>query len=753
MSARRQVLEDSSDEPESGDVGSSGSTFKFLTEDQVNEIEDCNIKSDGDGTYSDDAMDLAISQNEANLVQLEDDQSAHKYQEYQVLKDKVESFLAKPIWKRSGDPSEEVLLLEIEALRRSSKRTKINMFKHNGKTGGQVMFGPWWNYALQRIVQISSDKNTGDALDWEKYTACRILLSLFAFVTESTDVVKKGKLADLKSTFGVDWDNNVKTARKVISHCAENSILDEECTKCEFHVDSLRGALPSNDTKKNQEPVLAVPSSISLKPSHSENGDKSMQEDDEKKKREDEARKKRMAAMKASQRRASAFSVSIEQSRAKAVTAPDTTVNPPANLNRTVTDPRPQTGSEKMKPPPARFIPPPVQQPTASGDPRAQQFHTAANTPSLYNSAPNDTKIETTANSSTSLALQNDYSYGQSHEPKQTASQNTYNHASSNNDRMRSHAPHDEDANDRLYRSHQDSQEDRNNRYNDRSSDYEKKRDARYDQSYSRSDSREYNTSRNYSRGVDYDDERPKKRSRGPNDNERTSMNYGTSAQKGGGTEKLQSQQESTTSKYDNTGPPARAAFTAPSAGGGRGRGRGGVDNRPAWMTKGQSAPNGSTASANVGGTQPTTDPGATFTAPVASTGRGRGRGRGGVDNRPAWMTQGQSAPGNTRVQAPVVDTQQPSTVSAGEVFSAPPTGMGRGRGRGGVDNRPAWMTKGHNVQMSDTAIKPAGPPSSGSAAFGSQTADGGMGRGRGRGSGRGRGIDNRPAWMSKQDN
>lgn len=71
---------------------------------------------------------------------------------------------------------------------------------------------------------------------------------------------------------------------------------------------------------------------------------------------------------------------------------------------------------------------------------------------------------------------------------------------------------------------------------------------------------------------------------------------------------------------------------------------------------------------------------------------------------------------------------------------------MGRGRGRGGVDNRPAWMTKGQNVQMSATGMQARGPPSGSQA----HAADGGMGRGRGRG--RGRGIDNRPAWMSKQE-
>jgi hypothetical protein len=113
-------------------------------------------------------------------------------------------------------------------------------------------------------------------------------------------------------------------------------------------------------------------------------------------------------------------------------------------------------------------------------------------------------------------------------------------------------------------------------------------------------------------------------------------------------------------------------------------------------------------------------------------------------------MTRGQGAPVNARAPASVADTQS-STVSVGEAaFSAPPTAVGRGRGRGGVDNRPAWMIKGQNAQTNNTALKPGGAAPSGGAAFGTQAAVGGMGRGRGRG--RGRGIDNRPAWMSKQE-
>jgi len=739
MLARRKFLEDSSDDSESEDAGSS-SSFNFLTDDQLSEIQECNIKPDGEGTFSAEAMNLAISQNEANLVRLEEDQAQRKYQDYQVKKDKIDAFLSKPIWKRSGDPSEEVLLLEIEALRRSSKKTKITMFKHNSKTGGKVMFGPWWNYALQRIVQISSD-NTGDDLDWESYTAGRILLSLFAFVTESNDVVKKGKLADLKSAFGVDWDNNVKTARKVISNYAKDSILDNECTKCELHVDSLRGPLPS---KNDQEPVVAVPRSISLQTTHSDNGDKKKQDDDEKKRRDDEARKKRMAAMKESQRRASAFSVSIEQSRAKTEVVSSNAINPLTSSS--VVDPHSQTmapqndASDQMKPPPVQFIPP--VQPVANGDPGAQHFHTAANTSTLYSNTPDDKKIET-ANTNISYVSQNDFSHVQSHEPHQlSAPRGTYNQASSNDGTI-PQTPCEDDVNDRLYISKRDSREDRN-RYNDRSSDYGRKRDATYEQSYSRGDSREYDTSRSYGRGIDCNNERPNKRFHGPNDEQRP-MNYVSSTPNGRGNEKWQSQLETKSSKYDNTGPVGGDAFTAPTAGGGRGRGRGGVDNRPAWMSQGQSFSNGSAASAPFGGMQQAADQGAAFTAPVAI---GRGRGRGGVDNRPAWITQG---PGKNRDIASGVDKQQASTVSVGEVaFSAPPptTGEGRGRGRGGVDNRPAWMTKGQNTHMNDTTPPLGGAAPSGGGGFGPHPADGGMGRGRGRG--RGRGIDNRPAWMSR---
>jgi len=644
----------------------------FLKDEQVREIEECNIKPTGDGTFCANAMTLALSQNEGHLESLEDEdyrETQHEYQRYQVKKDKIDSFLSKPIWKRRGEASEEVILLEIEALRRSSKKTKITMFKHNNKTGGKLMFGPWFNYALQRIVLISSD-NAGDDLEWESYTAGLILLSLLAFVTESNDVVKKGKLADLKSTFGVDWDSNVRTARKVITHCAKDSKLDHECTKCELHVDSLRGSPPSNHGKDKQGHATAALNPPSLKSSQSDDGKKKKQEDEEKKKREDEARKKRMAAMKINQRRASALSVPNEQSRVKTESMPSTVVNPSASSS--VTDSRPQTPvlqshvPDQARPPPNQSIP--------NGDPREHQFRTQFHTytPSLYGSKLDVARTEAPNHPNES---QNNYSnaYGQTHDLHQSfSSRGTLNQASSNIG-IKPQAPLD--ANDRCSRSHYDSREDTINRYKDRSSDYDSKIDDRYEKSYSRGDSK-----------------RPTKRSRGSNGYEKRAMNYSSSAPIGGGAEKWQSLREPNGSRYDNTG-----------SGGG-----------------------------------------AAFTAPTTSV---RGRGRGGVDNRPAWMTHGQSAQGNS--SSPSTDTWQASAASVIEAtaFSAPAAVEGRGRGRGGVDNRPAWMTMREDAQKNDTLSRLGGASAGGGGGVFNPGAVREMGRGRGRG------IDNRPAWMSQQDN
>ncbi|KAL3800827.1 hypothetical protein HJC23_001664 [Cyclotella cryptica] len=172
----------------------------------------------------------------------------------------------------------------------------------------------------------------------------------------------------------------------------------------------------------------------------------------------------------------------------------------------------------------------------------------------------------------------------------------------------------------------------------------------------------------------------------------------------------------------DNGNPKANVGNTMsappPVVGAGRGRGRGANINLPAWMTNSSLStsvgPTGVSASSN----------NQTTTAPSLSNAdlkdalcsiqgsnpsvvpAGRGSGRGNVDNRPAWMTRGTNgqsgpvgAPVNTTTSV-VADRMSgrfapPSSGQKTEMTAlAIPPGMGRGRGRG-TDNRPAWMTRG----------------------------------------------------------
>jgi hypothetical protein len=145
-----------------------------------------------------------------------------------------------------------------------------------------------------------------------------------------------------------------------------------------------------------------------------------------------------------------------------------------------------------------------------------------------------------------------------------------------------------------------------------------------------------------------------------------------------------------------------------PAAGAGRGRGRGAHINKPAWMTQGEngSVPVGASSVAHASAPINTLSGGVamnnadladllssvTASAPTISVGRGRGN----VDNRPAWMTAGETGPsGATSVSAPPPVNDMNGRFApppAAHLSNAPPQQtMGRGRGRG-VANKPAWM-------------------------------------------------------------
>ena len=103
-----------------------------------------------------------------------------------------------------------------------------------------MVFGPRYNYALQRLLQLSSSVKDPTSL-WE-YTAIKIIRSLFSFITVNLkEVVKPGKLEALRTDFGVDWMRNVDTARRVINdYGGVNHFLYKEFTMLEAHVESLK---------------------------------------------------------------------------------------------------------------------------------------------------------------------------------------------------------------------------------------------------------------------------------------------------------------------------------------------------------------------------------------------------------------------------------------------------------------------------------------------------------------------------------
>ena len=156
-------------------------------------------------------------------------------------------FFMRDIYKVHGrhiydcDPMcfEEVILLEIELLRRSDKATHNRMIK-NKELGGMTVFGPWYNYALQCLLQLSSSVN--DPASLGEYTAIKIIRSLFSFITVNLkEGVKPGKLEALRTDFGVDWMRNVDTARRMINdYGGAGHFLYKEFTMLEAHVESLK---------------------------------------------------------------------------------------------------------------------------------------------------------------------------------------------------------------------------------------------------------------------------------------------------------------------------------------------------------------------------------------------------------------------------------------------------------------------------------------------------------------------------------
>lgn len=240
--SRRHVLEDSdSDDDDKAPISSD-----FFTAEEKEVIAKCEIQvNPNGGKYTEDLMSRAIARVGEPPLEITKEGGSESYEGHCVKKGHEKSFFEREIYKvhkgegySSGSPSEETILFEIEVIRRSGKATKNRMFK-NKETGGMVVFGPWWNYSMQRVLDLSSDK-TLTAESFGQYTAVKIIRSLFSLIAIGLkDIVKAGHLTPMIKKMGVDWKRNTETARRILNQWGPNHFLDKELLAVEDHVKSL----------------------------------------------------------------------------------------------------------------------------------------------------------------------------------------------------------------------------------------------------------------------------------------------------------------------------------------------------------------------------------------------------------------------------------------------------------------------------------------------------------------------------------
>lgn len=284
----------------------------------------------GDGRYSAERMAVALADIKDCLTGAEESMSGDEdYQKWQVKKDKegLEAYFSQNVWStesHEGTTSEEVLLLNIEVLQRSTNKVKGALFKRM-ETGGQVVFGQWFNYALYRLLQLSHEQIPVGSMN--DITAIKMLKSLFTFIKDNLKGLKREKLRD---QFGVSLVDSIKLARRVIDATSSTTKplgLDEECSLVEIHV-GLSTATAR--TAAAQTPVFNPATDASL----------------QEKRKDDDARQNRINAMRF--RRASSFTANAADdttsTSAAVVSAP---VESPSRKPTTIMNPMP---SEMTKP-------------------------------------------------------------------------------------------------------------------------------------------------------------------------------------------------------------------------------------------------------------------------------------------------------------------------------------------------------------------------------------------------------------------
>ena len=161
--SKRRVLEDTDSEGEGNGVSSSAhppNTTSLLSSEQRRLIQQCHIKVNNGGLYSKEVMSTAIASLQSFLSKdvASSSNAQMIYEQYGVDKDAKDAFLETiydPSTSSNGDdsssdsPSEELILLKIEALCHSEKVVKAKLFR---TMKGEVVFGPWFYDSLDRLA-------------------------------------------------------------------------------------------------------------------------------------------------------------------------------------------------------------------------------------------------------------------------------------------------------------------------------------------------------------------------------------------------------------------------------------------------------------------------------------------------------------------------------------------------------------------------------------------------------------------------
>ncbi|KAL7462725.1 hypothetical protein ACHAXS_003102 [Conticribra weissflogii] len=362
-----------------------------LTPQESSLLANCHIRpARPDGLISTEALQESLNDllRDNVLERLEDDEisvlpsgnsnnddsissSGHaEYQKYSVTKESTGRFFSRRTFYHPSSyadhhsnhndeegPTEEALLVEITLLHNSKKGVKSDLFRTGA---GKIVFGPWWNYALERVATLSiasrvsgdsgsashDDSTSGKTGPNKKYTAILLLRALFRFLRLGlAQVVRQGKLPSLKKSFGVDWIECVSRAKRVVdAYCCwkdAGSVTDgdygtvkEELDLVVEHLEKLGGVIVSSSTSaKNSANIIsnaaignnsaAVPagskstvtaaswthSSAATKiktesPATTNKNDIKNDSETEAKKRKEEASRARLDALKAKSRRA-----------------------------------------------------------------------------------------------------------------------------------------------------------------------------------------------------------------------------------------------------------------------------------------------------------------------------------------------------------------------------------------------------------------------------------------------------------------